>query len=78
MIPILINTLLLTIFFSLIMYKSNKGIIFMSFLIPIEGYTGQFAIFGVITLLKLVGLTLLLQAITIYLQNNKTKIEKKQ
>ena len=71
MAPILINTILLAIFILIIMYKSNKGIIFMSFLIPIEGYVGQFAFYGVLTLLKIVGAILLLQAITIHIQNFK-------
>ena len=75
MIVIITNYTLLLVFIITILKNPDKGIYFMSFLIPIEGYIGQLNYLGVLSLIKLVGLILFIQAVSIFLKSNKSRIE---
>jgi hypothetical protein len=52
--------MVLFIFFLIILYNLNKGILVLSFLIPIEGFSNQYGLYYGISLIKVIGIFLLL------------------
>jgi len=54
--------MVLSVFFLIILYNSNNGILVLSFLIPVEGFSNQYGLYYGISLIKVIGVFLLLNA----------------